>query len=879
MKKLALIDGYNLLFRSYYATAGVGNLMQNSQGVYTNAIYGFVMGIQAILKMDFSHVLVALDAKGETFRHQQYPEYKGTRKPTPSELIMQFSLMREYLDAANIKFYETDHYEADDIIGYFAHHAKPEFDQIIIFSNDRDLMQLIDDNVVQMVSKRGFSDATVYDSKQLYETMGIKPSQMTDYKGLVGDPSDNIPGVPGIGDKTAVKLLQTYNDLESILEHTEELKGKLKENLITYADKARFSKQLATILIDFPNEFKVDELTLQNEDPEKLTAFYQKLEFHSFIRKLNLKSQDVKAAKAEAEYVIINDHPSRILTSPMGLHLELFGTNYHTAKKLGFGLYDGKNSFYVPFEVASGDKDFRDWLKDPLKEKYVFDLKALKASLLWEDIESDGFVFDLLLSAYLVNPNLTQDDFRAIASAFAYNDVAYDEEIYGKGAKYGLPEKPIYQRQAVKKAQAIYKLKDPILEKIKFQDQEELLVEVEIPLAKILAEMEWTGIKIDIIKLKSIGEDLNKRISLLEKEIRTQAGESDLNINSTRQLGTILFEKLNLPYYKKTKTGYSTDISVLKQLEGFHPIVQYIIDYRTLTKLYGTYFEGLSSALSLKGDGRIHTIYKQAETQTGRLSSIEPNLQNIPIRTEEGRELRKVFVADEDCLLLSSDYSQIELRVLAEMADVKHLKDAFKNNEDVHTHTASLIFKKDNVTPDERRAAKAVNFGIIYGKTTWGLSEDLKIPPKQAEAFIRNYYENYPEIKVFMEQTIAQAKTEGFVKTMMNRRRYIPELNSNNFQTREFGKRMAMNAPIQGSAADILKIAMVKLAKAIKESGSKMKMLLQIHDEVVLQVPKSEVEKAKKMVVDTMQSAVETNVPMLVEAAFGEDLFEVKDNA
>ncbi|MGI6392153.1 MAG: DNA polymerase I [Candidatus Izemoplasmatales bacterium] len=879
MKKLALIDGNNLLFRSYYATASTGNLMQSSSGVYTNAIYGFVMGIQTILKMDFTHILVALDAKGETIRHMEYPEYKGTRKPTPSELVMQFPLLRDYLDAANIKYYETDHYEADDIIGYFVHHAKKDFDQVIIFSNDRDLMQLIDDNVVQLVSKRGFSDAITFDRRQLFETMGITPSQMTDYKGLVGDPSDNIPGVPGIGEKTAQRLLQTYGNLESIYEHVDDLKGKIKENLIAYVDQARFSKRLSTIIVDFPNEFRIDELTRQHEDLEKLKAFYEQLEFHSFIRKLNAQKNDGQSSKTIDDYREVHEITEEMLSSPMGVHLELFGTNYHTAKKLGFGLFDGKKRLFIPYEKAIGSELFLDWLKDPEKKKYVFDLKAMKAALLWDDIEIDGLAFDLLLAAYLVNPNLTQADFRAVSAAFGYNDVAYDVEIYGKGAKYTLPDKKLYQLQTVKKAEAIWKLKDVILEKIDEQNQSALLYEVEMPLSEILAEMEHTGIAVDDAKLDEIGENLESRISSLEKEIRLLADSNDLNINSTRQLGIVLFEKLNLPYYKKTKTGYSTDISVLKQLEGFHPIISLIIEYRTLTKLYNTYYEGLKKALDLKHDGRIHTIYKQAETQTGRLSSIEPNLQNIPIRTEEGRELRKVFVADPSCLLLSSDYSQIELRLLAEMADVKKLKEAFSDNVDVHTHTATLIFKKEQVSLEERRAAKAVNFGIIYGKTAWGLSEDLKISPKRAEAFIASYYENYPEIKVFMEKTIADGKESGYVKTMFNRRRLIPELNSNNFQTREFGKRMAMNAPIQGSAADVLKIAMVKLRQAIKNNKANIKMLLQIHDEVVFQVPASEIESAKKLVIETMEKAVETTVPLLVEVAYGEDLFEVNDNA
>ncbi len=880
MKKLALIDGNNLLFRSYYATAAMGNLMQNSAGVYTNGIYGFVMAIQAVLKLDFTHVLVALDAKGKTIRHEAYPEYKGTRKPTPSELIMQFPLMRDYLEAAGIKYYETENYEADDIIGYFAKHFQDDFDEIVMISNDRDLMQLIGGSVTQLVSKRGFSEAIRYDRETLIAEMGIAPEQVADYKGLVGDASDNIPGVPGIGEKTAVKLLAEYGDLETILANLETLKGKLKENLEQYADQARFSKMLATIIVDFPNEFAIEEARYQGSDSQSLMSFFQKLEFHSFLKKMGTPASHAVSQPASPKVAAFTSESiESFLTSPMSLHLELFGTNYHTAAKLGFGLFDGKRKCYIPYDKALASTAFRTWLADPRAVKYVFDCKRAQAALLWDNIKFGGVAFDMLLAAYLVNPNITQEDFRVVAGTFGFQAVAYDEEIYGKGAKYALPEPDKIAALAMDKAVAIYQLREPLLKKIAEYGQERLLFDIEIPLAGILAEMETTGIAIDERKLDDIGIDLNRRIKDLDNEIRTLADEADLNINSTRQLGTVLFEKLKLPFYKKTKTGYSTDISVLQQLQGFHPIIGKIIEYRALTKLFGTYYEGLKTALGLKGDGRIHTIYKQAETQTGRLSSVEPNLQNIPIRTEEGRELRKVFVADEGCLLLSCDYSQIELRVLAEMAGVANLKAAFVAGKDVHTHTATLIFGHDTVTSEERRQAKAVNFGIIYGKTTWGLSEDLRIPPKKAEQFIASYFANYPEIKGFMDTTIANAREAGYVKTMFNRRRYIPELAANNFQTREFGKRMAMNAPIQGSAADILKIAMVRLDQAIREQGLKTRMLLQIHDEVVLLVPKTETAITRQLIIDIMQNCIETTVPLVVEAAFGDNLYEVKESA
>ncbi len=877
MKKLLLIDGNNILFRSYYATAATGNLMQNSEGVYTNGIYGFVYALQQLMKMDFTHMLVALDpTKGKTFRHVLFPEYKGTRKETPSELVMQFPLMKEFLDAANIPYYEQANYEADDIIGFSAKNYQDKFDEIILVSNDRDLMQLIDDKVTQLISKKGFSDFALYTAQTMKEELGITPSQMADYKGLVGDPSDNIPGVPGIGAKTAQKLLEEYGTLDNIIVHANELKGKLQEKMTEFAIQAKFSRQLATIIVDFKNNLQVDNLEYHAGNQDDLFRFYQKMGFHSFLKKMN---PPIKPTE-RSDFVPINDPDEikAILTTPMSLHLELFGTNYHVAKKIAFGLSNGENTYYIPYSFLKDSKPFQNWLKDGLKEKYVYDLKQTKVALLWDGVDLKGVSFDLLLATYLLNPNLTKEGFREVVANFDYQNVAYDEEVYGKGAKYALPENTVLIKHVTDKARAIFQLHDAVMQKNSEYDQTDLLQKMEIPLADTLAEMEYSGIRIDIEKLEEIGLDLNNRISELETSIYELAGES-FNINSPKQLGTILFETMNLPYQKKNKSGYSTDISVLKQLIDFHPIIDRIMSYRTLTKLSSTYYEGLKNALTLKNDGRIHTIYKQALTQTGRLSSIEPNLQNIPIKTDEGRELRKVFIADIGTQLLSCDYSQIELRVLAEMANVKGLKTAFMDDLDVHTHTARLIFKNQNVTATERRQAKAVNFGIIYGKTAWGLSEDLHIPPKQAERFIANYFANYPEIKNFMDKTIDYAVQNGYVETIFHRRRYIPEVNANNYQTREFGKRMAMNAPIQGSAADILKITMVSLQTKLDQLGLKTKMLLQIHDELVFSVPDDEKKQALDVILNIMEHSVKLSVPLVVDCGFGQNLYEVKENA
>lgn len=880
MKKLLLIDGTNLFFRAYYATAAMGNLMQNSSGLYTNAIYGLVNSMDFVLKMDFTHILVALDPGGKTHRHEVFEEYKGTRKEPPSELMMQFPFLSEYLEAAKIPYYLQARYEADDIIGFCAKHYKNVFDEITIISSDHDLFQLLDKNVNQIVPKKGFREIETYTPEHMIQTLGFKPSQMTDYKGLVGDPSDNIPGIRGIGDKTAVSLLETYETLENILSHSDELKGKLKERIESSKDIALFSKQLATIHTDFENEIQLDALHYLGPDYESLTAFYQKLEFHNFLKRMPVPDLFADTTKKETSfsYKVLDTENSieSALTSLMSIHLELFGSNYHVAERIGFGLASEKGLYYLPYTVARDSLSFKKWLKDASKTKYTFDYKQMKVSLLWDGLEVEGVTFDLLLAAYLINPNLTKEDFKVIVSSFDYYDVSYDEEIYSKGAKFSMPEDEMaLQTHIVKKAQAIHLLREEMLKKNTEFDQLRLLNEIELPLSIALAKMEYNGILVDQEKLDEIGMDLKRRITDLEHLIYDLANEN-FNINSPKQLGTILFEKLQLPYSKKNKSGFSTDISVLKQLESFHPIISSLMEYRTLTKLFSTYYEGLKSALELKHDSKIHTIYKQAVTQTGRLSSIEPNLQNIPIKSEEGKELRKVFVTENDRLLFSCDYSQIELRVLAEMADVKALKKAFIENEDVHTSTAKLIFGTEEITSLMRGQAKAINFGIIYGKTAWGLSEDLHISPKQAERFISNYFENYPEIKVFMDKQIEDAKNLGYVLTMFQRRRYIPEASSSNYQTRQFGQRMAMNAPIQGSAADILKIAMVFIEQEIKKQHLKSKMLLQIHDELVFSVPPEEKELLQKIVFDKMEHAIPFSIPLTIEASFGNNLFEVK---
>jgi len=873
MKKLLLVDASNLLFRSYYATAYTGNLMQNKEGVYTNGIFGFAHAMTKLIDDGYTHILVALDPKGKTHRHLEFPEYKGTRKDTPPELIMQFPLMEEYLDALGVYFYQQEYYEADDIIGYAVTHFKDKFDEITVYSNDHDLMQLLDENVKQIVSRKGLKDIEVFTPEYLKEKMGITPDQIKDFKGLVGDTSDNIPGIPGVGEKTAVKLLAEFHDLETIYANTAKITGKLREKIVENRELAEFSKKLATIVTDFENSIAIEDTEYKGFNRDKLAAFYQRLNFYSFIKGLGTKTAEVNPD----EYIIVKkpEEIKVILGDRCCLHLELFGNNYHTAKPLGFGLIFSEIPYYIPYEIAVKSDTFLHFLGSDKHKKYVYDLKAMTVNLKWQGIEVKGIEYDLLLAAYLKSSSVNQDEFREVVELYDNHSVKFEEEVYGKGAKYQIPEPSVYIPHVISKVKAIQSTKEEALKRVVEFNQTSLLNEVEIPLAKVLAEMEFAGISVDRDNLEEFGKDLLAKSNETEKLIYDLAGE-EFNINSPKQLGEILFEKLSLPVYKKTKTGYSTDISVLSKLAPFNPIIDQIINYRTYTKLYSTYYEGLKQALTLKEDECIHTMYQQALTKTGRLSSKDPNLQNIPIRNEDGRIIRKIFVPHEGNVLLSFDYSQIELRVLGEMADVKNLKAAFAEGLDIHDATGRLIFKKDSITRGERAIAKAINFSIIYGKTPWGLSEDLQIPLNRAKEFIDNYYANYPEIVVFMDNNQDFAKENGYVKTMFDRVIYIDEILSNNYQTREFGKRIAMNAPIQGTAADILKIAMVKIAEAFKRENVSSKMILQIHDEIVLDVVKSEETKVTEIVKNIMEHAVDFKTALVANYSSGENLYEVK---
>jgi DNA polymerase-1 len=871
MKKMILVDGSNIMFRAYYGTAYSGNLMQNSKGQYTNAVFGFVGMMNSLLNEDFTHILVAFDKSGQTFRHDTYADYKGGRKPMPEEFRSQIPLIKKSLDVLGVKQREIELIEADDIIGTYATKYYNQFDHIEIVSNDKDLLQLVNDKVSLRSSKKGMQNYISYTPELMEETIGIPPELVPDLKGLMGDASDNLPGIPGVGEKTAVKLLKEYGSLDEVIAHKDDIKGKLGERIREHYESALMCRNIATIKTDVNFEFTLDDIKYNGTNEEEMIDFYKELELHSLIKRFNRKKPKQPST---FDYTIVDQiiDIHDVLLPNSAVVLETFGTNYHNAAPLGFAIVNDKGNFYIPYDMLPLSMDLQLFLQDETIPKLVFDVKMMRVILLKDGFDIHGVTFDLLLTAYVLNPNNTKEDFRVIVSNFEYDQVSYKEEVYGKGSKYHIPEAKVYQTYALKKAIAIKELAAPLVKELEEREQLSLVNDVELPLASILGEMEFTGILVDTHKLAELNEDIKAKIDVITERIYDLAGMT-FNIASPKQLGEVLFDHLKLPFAKKTKNGYSTSVAILEKLVNHHDIIPEIMMYRTLTKLYSTYIIGLEQ--SIHEDGKIHTIYRQAFTSTGRLSSVEPNLQNIPIRYPEGREIRKVFVPVNH-RLYACDYSQIELRVLAHMANEKVLIDAFNNGEDIHTKTAQQIFGKNEISSLERRQAKAVNFGIIYGQSAWGLSEGINIDPKDAKRFIERYYERFPGIEKFMNQVVADATNLGYAETIYKRRRYIPELNSSVYMQRESGKRNAMNAPIQGSAADIIKIAMIHIDKAMKKQHLKSKLLLQIHDELVFDVVESEMDIMQQLVTETMERCVTLQVPLKVEGVFGRNLYETK---
>jgi len=875
MEKILLIDGNNLIFRSYYATAYTGNVMKNSKGFPTNALFGFVNMLNKIIEEEKpTYMMVAFD-KGKTFRHEKYADYKGGRQETPDELKQQFPLSRELCDAMGIAHYEIDNYEADDIIGTFAEKCNnnKDYDALII-SSDKDLLQLITDEVVvKLLKQSGYIRMTKEEFKNIYEL--DDPKRMVDLKALMGDSSDNIPGVKGIGEKTAINLLKEYGTLDGLYEHIDSVKGKLKDKLIEGKESAYASYDLATIYKEVPIDTNFENIRYKGINYKEYLRILEELEFRSLIAKtkasmeVTLLDEEVPVVKEEEfNYEILTDASKLDLSKPYAFYIEMLGYNYHKSKILGVSIYNDDNNYFIPYENITKDIFEND------TDKYTYDLKKMIVLLSHENININKCDYDLMIASYLLNTNI-KDDISYLMNNNGVKVPLYEEE-FGTLAKLKEPEIDIVAKNSCMKAKYIYDTYKDTVSDIEKNDAKYLFDEIEMPLSRVLADMEITGIRTDINYLNEMGKEIKERLDSLSKEIYEIAG-CEFNIASPKQLADVLFVKMELPYPKRVKDGsYSTSKDILDKLAPYNPIIDKIEEYRMLSKLYTSYITGLIE--EVYPDGKCHTIYNQTLTRTGRLSSQEPNLQNIPARLEYGKLIRKAFLPDEDSIILSSDYSQIELRVFASMCKESNLIEAFKEGKDIHAKTASDIYHKpiEEVTKEERRSAKAVNFGIIYGISSFGLADDLGIDFRDAQKFIDNYLEAFPGIKNYMKEVIDHARENGYTTTLMNRKRVIDEINNKNYMIRQQGERMALNTPIQGTAADILKKAMVDLYNELNKRNLKSKMLIQVHDELVLNVHKDEEEVVEKLVKDIMENAYKLEVPLVVDINKGIDWYDAK---
>ncbi|WP_203288347.1 DNA polymerase I [Metabacillus sp. cB07] len=874
-KKLVLIDGNSIAYRAFFALP----LLNNDKGVHTNAIYGFTMILMKILEDEKpSHMLVAFDAGKTTFRHETFKEYKGGRQKTPPELSEQFPFIRELLDAYSISRYELPNYEADDIIGTLSKQAEKDGFEVKVISGDKDLTQLVSEHITVDITRKGITDVDSYTPQFVMEKYGLSPSQIIDMKGLMGDSSDNIPGVPGVGEKTAIKLLKEHETLEGLYESLEKVTAKkLKEKLEENKEQAIMSKELATINCEAPLEITLSEAEYKGFEAKNVAGIYKELGFNSLLDKLGADTEEDLEPIEDVQFEMLDEIAEEHLADESVLIVEVLDDNYHSSSIIGLAVINENGSFYVPAELAVKSEAFKNWAADGTKRKTVYDAKQSIVALHWQGIELNAVEFDVLLAAYILDPSQSFADAAGVARHSGIHLVQSDETVYGKGAKRAIPDTEKLAEHLVRKGLALKAVKEKLQLQLEENEQLELYHHLEMPLSIILAEMEATGVSVDIERLEEMGRQLTDRLMTLEETIHRLAGEA-FNINSPKQLGSILFDKLGLPAAKKTKTGYSTSADVLEKLAGKHEIVQEILHYRQLGKLQSTYIEGLLKVVH-KDTRKVHTRYVQTLTQTGRLSSTDPNLQNIPIRLEEGRKIRQAFVPSEkDWVMFAADYSQIELRVLAHIAGDRNLIEAFQNDLDIHTKTAMDVFgvEADAVTSNMRRQAKAVNFGIVYGISDYGLSQSLNITRKEAGEFIKRYLESFDGVKEYMEEIVQEAKQNGYVKTLLHRRRYIPEITSRNFNVRSFAERTAMNTPIQGSAADIIKKAMIDMAAKLKEEKLQTRLLLQVHDELIFEAPKEEIPVLEKLVPQVMEHAVELKVPLKVDYSYGSSWYDAK---
>lgn len=851
--KLVLIDGNNLLFRSYYATAYSGSMMQNSKGFPTNALYGFLNMINKIISEEKpEYILVSLD-KGKTFRHDNFKDYKAGRQETPNELKMQIEESRKLLDAMGIKWQDSPGYEADDIIGTIAKEAYEDNFETLIISSDRDLLQLINDKTKVKLLKS--KDYILMDELEFVSQYAIDPIRVIDLKGLQGDASDNIPGVKGIGEKTALKLLQEYDTIENIYVNIDKIQGKLKEKLLDSKDSAFLSKQLATIYKDVPLDITVEDTKYKGPNIIELKKLYEELEFYSLLKNI----ESVKKEETIESFEIIENIESIRINSPFAFYLEIDGNNYHTSNVLGMAIYNKEIKAFIPEHALRNIEAFF-----PNIEKCTYDLKKHIVALKKYNINLENVSFDSMVAAHILNYNVKDD------IAYLSNQLGVDLPFFEVITKAKEKNNENIMKLCINKAKFIYESKDKLYKEFEPNNDLKLFKELEMPLIEVLADMEYTGIKIDRKTLEEMADEIKLKLELLSKDIYNYAGE-EFNINSYKQLGTILFDKLKIPSNKKR----STDRDYLIKFKNAYPIIPIILEYKLLSKIYSTYTVGLQNYI-LK-DNKIHNMYTQTLTKTGRLSSIEPNLQNIPIRYEYGKLVRKAFLPDNDTLM-SVDYSQIELRVFAHFSKEHNLIEAFRSGIDIHTKTAMDIFKvgMNEVNSEMRRQAKAVNFGILYGISSFGLSENLDVDIIDAKDFIDKYLETFPGIKQYMENVIEHAHKLGYVKTLMGRKRIIEELNNKNYMIRNSGERMALNTPIQGSSAEIIKTAMIEIYKEIEKRNYKSKMLIQVHDELIFDVVKEEKEEFEKLVVNIMENCFKLDVPLKVEVSYGKNWYECK---
>ncbi len=884
MEKLILIDGNSIINRAFYALP----LLSNSSGLHTNAIYGFTTMLMRLIEEEKpTHVLVAFDAGKQTFRHAEYEEYKGGRMKTPPELSEQFPLLKELLASFRISRFELAGYEADDIIGTLARAADERGMKALVVSGDKDLLQLASDHVTVALTRKGISEVESYGPKEIMDKYGLTPNQIIDLKGLMGDASDNIPGVPGVGEKTALKLLHQYGSVEKVLEHADGISGKLKEKILEHAELARISKRLATIFREVPMDADWDGMKFASLHTGDAAQMFRKLEFKSLLEKI--ESADPVAAHASDPVDQMNwmlagekELPALLGRLPdiQAIHVESAGENPHTAPLLGLSLFASEESYCVSPKVLRSEaaEPLRAWLSDESRPKRMYDAHKAKVVLHWLGIPLRGVRFDVLLAAYLLDPTESSLHLSGLSDKYGADAaVPEDERVYGKGAKFQVPDERTLGEHLCRKAAAVHRLA-PLLEReLEQSGMRGLYYDLELPLSTVLAEMEQTGIRVDKDDLKQYGSELNEKLEGLVERIYELAG-SEFNINSPKQLGEILFDRLGLPVIKKTKTGYSTDAEVLEKLAPYHDMVGHILHYRQLAKLQSTYVEGLLKEIRPE-TGKVHTYYRQTIAATGRLSSQFPNLQNIPIRLEEGKKIRKVFYPSKPgWYIFSSDYSQIELRILAHLSKDERMIEAFLNDMDIHTKTAMDVFgvSAEEVDANMRRQAKAVNFGIVYGISDYGLSQNLNISRKEAARFIEQYFDVFQGVRRFLDRTVEVARKEGCVTTMLQRRRYLPDINSSNYNLRSFAERTAMNTPIQGTAADIIKLAMVQLSERMSKENVESRMLLQVHDELVFEVPEAELAIMNKIVPEVMEGALALDVPLKTDISYGVNWYDAK---